>query len=219
MEEETQTKKPSLLGMITSPIVQFKRIEERPNIWMAMIIITIVYVIGAWITSQNMEVAGEFNLTEEELEGTKTMMKAGMVFGGLVAPIFTVLVSSAIYMLVGAIAHTGVSFKQLFSMNTYIMVIGALSTIVNTILALAIGSNPEELMTSLGSIIEVKGAIGGLVDSLELFSIWNVIITALGLHYVANFSKGLAWTVSIAFFVIGVIFTMIAAVFSGMAGV
>lgn len=219
MEEETQTKKPSLLGMITSPIVQFKRIKKRPNIWMALIIITIVYVIGAWITSQSMEVAGEFDLTKEELEGTETMMKVGSIFGGFIIPIFSVLVLSAIYMLVAAIARTGVSFKQLFSMNTYIMVIGALSVIVNGLIALAIGSNTDVLVTSLGSIMEVKGAIGGLVDSLELFSIWNVIITALGLHYVGHFSKGLAWTVSIALFVIGVIFAMIGAGFSGMVGV
>lgn len=58
----------------------------------------------------------------------------------------------------------------------------------------------------------------GLLDSLEIFSIWNVILTAIGLEKVARLSKGVAWTVSIVLFVIGVLFAMFGAAVSGMVG-
>ncbi|WP_229078661.1 hypothetical protein [Bacillus paralicheniformis] len=39
IETATQVKKPSLFGIITSPVRQFERMRERPAIWLPMIIV------------------------------------------------------------------------------------------------------------------------------------------------------------------------------------
>ena len=142
-----------------------------------------------------------------------------MIIIGIISPIFGTLISAVIYLLIAKIARSEVSFKQLFSMNTYIMFISALSLIINGIGIALLGGTVDTVYTSLGSIISTEGAISGLLNSIEVFTIWGLILSAIGLHKVAGFSKGLAWGISIAFFVITVIFAMIGAAFSGMVGV
>ncbi|HEX6593423.1 MAG TPA: YIP1 family protein, partial [Bacillota bacterium] len=119
---------------------------------------------------------------------------------------------------IAKIAQANVTFKQLFSMNTYILIISALGVIVNHAIALIIGSDPDVFVTSLGSAIDAPGVVGVLLQSIELFSIWGLIVTVIGLQKVAHFSKGLAWGVQITRFIIVVIFAMIGAGIGQMVG-
>jgi Yip1 domain len=158
-------------------------------------------------------------IPEEEMAAISMAGTVSMIVIGIISPIFGALISTVIYLLIAKIARSEVSFKQLFSMNTYIMLISALSLIINGIGVALLGGNVSTVYTSLGSIISTKGAIAGLLNSIEVFAIWGLILSAIGLHKVAGFSKGLAWGIAIAFFVISIIFSMIGAAFSGMVGV
>src|SRR5699024_993006 len=121
----------------------------------------------------------------------------------------SVLILSVIYLTIAKIAQSDVMFKQLFSMNTYIMIFSYLAFIINNAIAIFIGSNAEVPITSLGSILNVPGGAGAALESIELFTIWGMIVAVIGLQKVARFSKGLAWGVQIALFIIGMIFAMI----------
>ena len=218
MSEEVQGRKPSILGILWNPTEQFERIKERPRIWGALGIVIVLFVIGMYLTSLG-PIPGLEGIPEEELATFKLIGTISMIVMGVLTPIIGALIGTLIYFLIAKIARSEVSFKQLFSMNIYIMIISALSIVINGIGIALLGGTADTMYTSLGSIISVEGAMGGLFNSLELFTIWGVILTALGLVKVANFSKGLAWTIAIVFFAIGVIFSMIAAGFSGMVGV
>ena len=217
-EEEPIVQKPSVVGMIWSPIEQFDRIRERPRIWGPMAIIIGLFIIGMIISVLSVD-TGLDGIPEEEMAMVAGIAAVGSVIAGVFIPVIGTFFSSFIYWIIAKMARSEVSFKQLFSMCTYIMVISALSVIVNGIGTAILGGNGETVFTSLGSIIPVEGAISGLLGSIELFSIWGVILSAFGLNRVANFPKGLAWTISIAFFAIGVVITMIGASFAGMVGV
>lgn len=228
MSEETKVQNPSLLGMITNPTEQFERIKERPKIWIAMIIITILFVIGTWLTTLGMDIAGEMEgmegmeLDEESIAMVQTFAAIGSAVGALFIPIFTVLISSFIYWVIAKIVKSEVSFKQLFSMNTYILIISAIGLIINGAIMAIVGvnmDNPDAMFTSLGSLVSSGGIFGVILNSIEVFQIWVVVLTAIGLNKVAEFSKGLAWTIAIVFFVIGIVFGMIGAAMSGFAGV
>lgn len=215
VEETKNLEKPSLFGMIFNPTEQFERIKERPLIWGAMVIVTILTIIGTWLMSLGIEIP-----EMEELPGMEVFAQITMIITGLFIPIFTVLISSFIYWIVIKIARSEATFKQLFSMNTYIMIISALSIIVNgALMAVFGGGDGESLFTSLGSLIPAEGAVAGLFESIEVFSIWVVVLSAIGLHKVAELSKGLAWGISIAFFIIGILFSMIGAGLSATFGV
>jgi hypothetical protein len=216
--EEPILEKPSVFGMIWSPIEQFERIRERPRILGPMVIIVVLFIIGMLITMLSVDV-GLDGVSGEEMAAFAGIAAVFSGIIGVIAPVIGTLISSFIYWIIAKLAQSEVSFKQLFSMCTYIMIISALSTVINGIGIAILGGNGESMFTSIGSFIPAEGAIGGLLNSIELFSIWGVILVALGLNRVANLSKGLAWTISIVFFVIGVVFAMIGAAFSGMVGV
>ncbi|MBK3497197.1 YIP1 family protein [Viridibacillus sp. YIM B01967] len=209
MSEEIRMKNPSLLGMITRPTEQFERITASPKIWSALAIITLLSIIGTWLTSIGIDVESLEFLTVGEVRESKVFTIIGIIIGGLFFPIFTVLIFSFIYWVIAKIAHLEVSFRHLFSMNTYILIIPTLSSIVNGIIGLLIESEPNTLFTSLESLIVSKGTFGVFLNNMEIFKVWEVIITTIGLQKVANYSKGFAWTISIAFFVITIIFMII----------
>lgn len=222
MVEETNKQKPSLLGIITSPAEQFERIRERPLIWGAMGIIVILFIVGISLTFVGLDlseiltdeiVTDEVGLELDE-EFESIVKVTGIIFlfiGGIIGPLIGVLVSTVIFLLVAKIANSSVTFRQLFSMNTYLMIITVLGMIVNGILSLILNADPEVTITSLGSLLNLDGVSGAIMDNFELFGIWNIILTAMGLEIVARFSKGLAWAVPIAIFVTGILFSIMGA--------
>ncbi|MGM8364084.1 Yip1 family protein [Virgibacillus sp. W0181] len=226
MSEETNVQKPSLFGIITNPTEQLERIKERPIIWVPLIIVTILFIIGTWLTTLGVDVTAGMEevggMDEESMAMVKTFAVIGSVIGGLFIPILTVLISSFIYWVVAKIAKSEVSFKQLFSMNTFILLISAIGLIINGVIMAMVGvdlDNPDVMFTSLGSLVDGNGVLAAALNSIEVFAIWGIILTAIGLQKVANFSKGLAWTIVIVFFAIGMVFSMIGAALSGFAGV
>lgn len=219
MSEYTQVKKPSMLGIITEPKKQFERIKIHPVFWGALVTATIFFTIGSLLTTLSLNVESMGDFTEEEKAMVKQLTTIGSIFRGIFSPVLTVLISSFVYLIVAKVCQSDVSFRQLFSMNTYIMIIIAMGLIFNGIMALLIGSNTELASTSLGSIMNVEGPIGALFEKIELFKIWSVIISAIGLQKVADLSKGVAWSILLTFFIVGVIFAMALAGINGIVGV
>lgn len=220
MSEEDKVNKPSLLGMLTSPTEQFKRIRKRPLIWGAMGILIVLFIIGSLLTSfgtiPELEVL-EFD--DALLADMKVLETFGILLMGILVPLIGVLLSSFIYFLVAKIAQSDVSFRQLFSMNTYITILGALSLIINGAFIALTSGNQADQLTSLGFLVNAEGPISAILNSLEVFTIWTLILTIIGLQKVAGFSKGLAWGITLGFFLLGIIFLMISSGISGQLSI
>lgn len=219
MSEEVKNHKPAIIGIIINPVQQFERIKKKPKIWGAMLVVIILTALGGWLTAMNVEIPDLEGMGDAGAVGTNTIAGITSIVVSIIIVLITVLITSAIYMLIAKIAQSTVRFKQLFSMSTYIYIITALGATLNGIIVAIVGGSPEVMATSLGSIIQAKGAMGGLWDSIEVFSVWNFILTALGLQIVAGFSKKLAWTIVIVFFVITVSFAMISSYLATTIGV
>src|SRR5690625_1288879 len=216
MSDRSNKPTPSIFGMITSPIQQFKRIKEKPVIWVAMLVVIVITIIGESFVIKGMEIS---NL-DIELGNTFLVLIGSAIITSIIEVLLGILIISAIHMLIAKIALTSVSFRQLFSMNTYIWIISALGVLLNGIVAVIVGvDEPNMIFTNLGSIVHSSGVIEGLLQHIEVFSIWGYILTGLGLHIVANFSKKTAWIIVSAFFVINIIFSIVGSYFSQMVGV
>ncbi|AIM17469.1 permease [Bacillus sp. X1(2014)] len=219
MEVQTELKKenPSLIGMFTSPGEQFERIKGNPKIWVPLLIVSILYGIGSTLMGLSMDVGTliDQGVPEDQAEFLIGFTKISTAITGIFIPIIGVLISSAIYLLVAKIAGVSVTFKQLFSMNTFIMVISGLGLVLNMAIIYLINGNPEIFITSLAGVFNQEKT--GLLSSIEIFGIWSTILTAIGLHKTANFSKGLAWTIAIIFFLISLGFGQIGSMFNGIA--
>ncbi len=209
--------KPSLLGMIGSPVEQFEKILNRPIIWVPMLIVTLFTVIGSLLSFMSMDlgsVVGE-DIGAEELALVEMVTRITVIITGLITPIFTVLISSAIVLAIAKIANKEVTFKQLFSMNTFIYFIPAIGLLINGIIHKLIGGNAEIMVTSLASLINSDSS---LLAGIELFSIWNLILFGIGLNKVARLSKGASWIITIIFFLLQIGLASLSGMMSGIGG-
>ncbi len=222
-ENEVNVEKPSLLGMITDPRTQFERIRMNPKILVPFIIITVLTAIGMLFMMSQIDLIGDdpyFNsMGEEELMYMTIFTQITFVITGLLTPAISILISTVVYLIIAKIVKSAVSFKQLFSMATFIYIISVLSIFVNALAFLAISNpDPNLLLTSLNSLVEAEGALGAFLVSIEIFTIWGMILSAIGLQIVAKFSKGLSWGIVIGIFVIITSFSMVSIVVTDMLG-
>lgn len=222
-QEKTLLEKPSLFGMFLEPKKQFERIKDNPIILVPFIIIAVLTTIGMFVMMSQIDFIAQdpelANMGEDELMVVTIFTQVIFVITGILAPAVSILVSSFVFFIVAKIAKSEVSFKQLFSMNTFIYIISILGIFVNALAFFAVDNpNPDVYLTRLNSMIEADGALGVLFTSIEIFSIWNIILTAIGLQIVAKFSKGLSWGLVIGIFVILTGFSMATAGVAEMIG-
>lgn len=217
--DKKDTGKPSLLGMFWRPNEQFEKIRQEPKIWGVLFIITLVYALAAslsalTIKAEDLVVPGTLSLEQAEL--VLPLTKVTTAVGGLFAPILGILISTVIHFIIVKIASKNTSFKQLFSMNTYILVIGAAGILLNNVIQYLVGQNSDISFTSIGGVL---GSDSPVLATFEIFSIWQLILVAFGLHKVGQLSKGAAWTISIVFFILGLGMGFIAEALQGLTGI
>lgn len=170
-------------------------------------IVMVITILGLWFTSLGVELPSLDHLTDKEIRAGKIFANVGIVIIGMATTVISILVSTIIFFIFTKIVQASVTFKQLFTMNTYIMLITSISMVFNGMLIALLGnySDNEPLYTSLARYITADGRIGVALNSVELFSIWTLILTAIGLQYVANIPKKLSWALAALFFVTGII--------------
>ncbi|MGG3891512.1 Yip1 family protein [Metabacillus fastidiosus] len=211
LSKNTVEKKPSLFGMVFSPNEQFERIRERPVIWIPFIIVTLIGLAATIIGTLGIDSSAQLNelgFSGDEAAAMEMSMKVGtIIFGFFLAPI-TVLFSTIIYFAIAKIAKSQVTFKKMLSLNIFIYFIAGIGQLINTAIIAAINGdlNTMTMLTSLNSFVGAGGALGGILNSFEIFGIWSTVLSALGLHKVAGLSKTASWTIAIVIFIIGVIF-------------
>lgn len=205
--------KPSLFGMILEPKTQFERMKRNPKILVPFIIVTVLTIIGMLLMMSQIDFIGDDPLLngmeDEELMIVTIFSQIAYAFTGLVMPAISILLSTVVYFIIAKIVKSEVTFKQLFSMSVFIYIISVFGLLVNGLAFLAM-SNPnlDLYLTSLNSIVEADGILGVILVSIEVFSIWGMVLTAIGLQIVANFSKGLSWSIVVGIFVVILLFAI-----------
>lgn len=222
-EETTEVENPSVLGLIHQPREQFTRIRDNPKVIVALIIVTLIAIVTALLTVGGAQAALEaelLGLTDEEMELFTLMTQIVTVVLATIVPALVILVGATVYFIIAKIADRDVSFKQMFSLFTYIAFITGIGGLINGVLTYFIGgANPEISYFSLQTIFGADGALEVVFSSIELFKIWSIILTALGLQIVANFSKRLAWGTVIGLNVLLIIATALLAVIGQSIGI
>lgn len=203
--------KPSLFGMIMNPGEQFDRIRQNPKVLVGILLVTLMLIVGSVLSFINGaaltgDLSSDLGVTEDEAAIFGTIMGVvGVVVGGI-GSVIVLLIMAAITLAITKIAGSAAKFKQIFSMTIYISFVTSIGTLLNGLIAFLVKEeNYINPYTSLNSIIDAKGGLGGFLMTIEVFTIWGLVLTAMGLQRVAGLSKAASWTISIIFFALGVI--------------
>ena len=192
--------KPSLLKMFWRPKEQFVKIRSNPIIATPLIIVTVIYIIASMvkallIRAEDLMLPG---MTVQEADMVAATAKAFTAMSGFISPVFTILFMTLIYFIILKIARKNTTFKQLFSMNTYIFVVQAVGLLINSLLMMVIDSSSGSAITSLA----LFNRDWSMLNALELFTIWKFVLTAIGFHLVGQLSKSTSIILVIVLFII-----------------
>ncbi|AKP75791.1 MULTISPECIES: Yip1 family protein [Priestia] len=203
VSSEVQEKgKPSIFGFITSPVVQFEKMKSTPVIWgplLLVIVLTLATTLLAVYTPQAQETLQQQK--EAGIEVNPIFSMIGGTVGGVIAIVATLAFTSLILFLIAKLGTGKTTYRQMFSMNLFVTFITAIGQLINT--GVAALAHTSANVTSLNGLVGAKGAIGGVFTSIEIFSIWGLILTAVGLQKVANLSKAASIITVIVLFILG----------------
>ena len=200
MEGMNDKQKPSLLKMFWGPKEQFVKIRSNPIIATPLIIVTVIYIMASMvkallIRAEDLMLPG---MTVQEADMVAATAKAFTAMSGFISPVFTILFMTLIYFIILKIARKNTTFKQLFSMNTYIFVVQAVGLLINSLLMMVIDSSSGSAITSLA----LFNRDWSMLHAIELFTIWKFVLTAIGFHLVGQLSKSTSIILVIVLFII-----------------
>ena len=192
--------KPSLPKILWRPKEQFVKITSNPIMATPLIVVTVIYIMASmvkalFIRTEDLMLPG---MTAQEADMVAATAKAFTAMSGFISPVFTILLTTIVYFIILKIARKNTTFKQLFSMNTYIFVVQAVGLLVNSLLMMFIDSSSGSAITSLA----LFNRDWSLLSAIELFTIWKFVLTAIGFHLVGQLSKSTSIILVIVLFII-----------------
>ena len=192
--------KPSLLKMFWRPKEQFVKIASNPIMATPLIVVTVIYIMASmvkalFIRAEDLMLPG---MTAQEADMVAATAKAFTAMSGFISPVFTILLTTIIYFIILKIARKNTTFKQLFSMNTYIFMVQAVGLLINSLLMMVIDSSSGSVITSLA----LFNRNWSMLHALELFTIWKFVLTAIGFHLVGQLSKSTSIILVIVLFIL-----------------
>lgn len=204
--------KPSIVGMIVSPGLQFERMKNNNTIWGAFWLVAIltgvVNVINTYAYAQSPE-----GIKKNVMLGLDVSIYEQLFtefFTGSIAAIIGFFISAVVYKVLMMFMGNDTSYKKILTISIYGSVITTLGLFINGILSIILGGTGQELYTSLGLLfISNSNVVYIIMNSFEIFSIWGLMVYALGLYIIAGVSKKQAIIAVLIFFVISLVFNLL----------
>ncbi|MCF8890939.1 Yip1 family protein [Priestia megaterium] len=200
--DKQQGDKPSIFKFITSPILQFEKMKSNPVIWGPLLLTLILTALTSILAVYTPEAQEALQQQKEAgLEVSHTLSIVMGAVGGVIAMIPTLAFMGLILFLVAKLGMGKTTYRQMFSLNLFVTFITVIGQLINT--GVAVLAHTSANVTSLNGLVGAKGAMGGVLTSIEIFSIWGFILTAVGLQKVANLSKVASVITVVVLFILG----------------
>src|SRR5690625_384143 len=106
---DVNEEKPSLFGIITNPTLQFERIRKQPIFWGALVIVTLISIIGLWLTSLGVEIPELEELSAEEVAVGKVVGVISIALLAIINTVVSILFSTALYLLIAKVNRSQVT--------------------------------------------------------------------------------------------------------------
>jgi hypothetical protein len=219
-----------LQWIFISPNLVFADIKEgKVAWWEPWLWVSIILTVVGYFSLPIQRVVIRMNpsdLTAEQLEKQIELFERFGIFQLLVTPVVLLAVGAAVaglaYILV-SILSAKADFKRFFTLYFYGSVIASLTTVINVLVVRMKGVEtlraPEEAQFSigLGFMAPTDGAVvKALFSGIEFFSIWSLVVIAMGLMHVFDMPRKHAIYSVIPLWLMSVIVLLIDNVTSGM---
>lgn len=233
-EPQSQTQQPGgamsalldLLRVLYEPDAVFGRVAQRPRFLMPFLGLVAVQIVIGVINLPYLQAGIRAQMATSGAPQTggpdpASFAIIGVAFVPIIIGIILLLSAFILWMLVSLMGGEG-KFKTLLSVTTYaavpsVILLSIIGTIVLRMQGIGEMSSPSDLQPSLGLdlLIPASGFLGAVLKTINPFSIWGLVLTAIGIAVTHRMPKSSAYTVAAISFVIGV---LIAGAFGAMGG-
>jgi len=204
-----------LVKVVYDPGAVFERLREKPSFWRPFIAICVVQlVLGVLqLPYTKAAMAAQFAQMPARAGGGAPDPSKFATIGLLFVPIgllLLFLISAALLWVLVSVFAGDARFATLLSVATYVGITFVLLSVAGLATLMLKGvqgiTSPADLQPALGLDLLVPEAgrfTTALLKAFNPFSIWGVILTAIGIQTTHRTSKGTAYTVAAIAFVIG----------------
>lgn len=212
LEEEITTNVfGKVVNIVIAPSKALRGIKEKPTILLALfigILLPALYYILFWgnIELQMIQVLEDqaasmgTALTAEMLELQLKIVRWTTPLTIAVGPVFGGLITALYYFICSKIAKSALTFKQAASIAFHVGVISSLASVLYMVFSVVgLDFNISEPLTSLASLLPNSldaSVLHGVLLPIEVFNIWGLFVTYLGLRIVGEMSNKAA-TISV----------------------
>ncbi|EPR08243.1 Yip1 family protein [Ruminiclostridium papyrosolvens] len=206
-------------GMFFWPGKAMDNLAERPRIAFPFIFLPIAQLVAMlaiipmykeFIRTSTEELASQKNLemTTEQLNKAVNLTSITGPIGGAIGVVITWVLGALILWGIIKIFKGQGSFKQILSITGYAGVITVLSTVVHVIKTNITGVYDILSYTSMAVLMPKMDGnfIYGMAKFLDVFSIWQYVVIAIGVAAVSKMPKKKAYLIVAAIFVIQVLY-------------
>lgn len=190
------------IGIITSPRATFEKVVQSPRPVGIMLLVAVVMSLAIALpqfTETGREAALEMQVhqterwtgqpvSDEQYSRMQAMSRFTPYFSlvsiliGL--PIGALVISAIYWVIFNVVMGGAASFKQVLAINTHSMVISALATVIGAPIQYLKGTLSQVGPFTLGAVLPMldeRGFVSTFLGSISVFSIWGLIVAAIGL--------------------------------------
>lgn len=217
----------AMLNVFIDPAETVRRIEGRKMAWLLPVLIGgIVMGLYQWgvgpFTVQAMRADPPGNIQPEQVERVIASMQTVQRFTAIAAPAMFALmiaIGSALVFAMCAILSVNVRFPAIFNLLSHVSLINVLQMVAHYLVLKGKGevSNMNELMPSFGLEMFLSEStpkmLYAFLGFFSVFTVWHIVILAIGFAAMAHISKGKAFLVTAPSWLFGLLFALIGALF------
>jgi hypothetical protein len=217
-----------LLKVLYEPGAVFQRVAEKPKFLVPFLAICVFQIIIGIVNMPFLKVAMKAQMAQAPAGAPDPSKFAflGLIAVPIVIAIILVLSALLLWVLVSMVGGEG-KFATLLSVATYAAVPSViLLSIVGVVVLQLQGpeglTSPQDMQPAVGLDLlapAAKGFLGAVLKGINPFSIWGLVLTAIGVSTTHKLSASSGYIVATLALAIGlVIGGALAAVFGGMGG-
>jgi len=213
-----------VVKVLYEPTAVFERVRDRPSFLLPFVAICVVQIAIYFLNLPFLKAGMAAQMATRPAGGpdpTKFLF-----IGALFIPIgigIALLIGGGLLWVLVSLFGGEAKFSKLISVATYsavpsVILLAVVGAIVLQMKGVGQITSPQDLQPALGLDLLVPGAtgfMGAALKAVNPFSIWGLVLTAIGVSTTHRLSKGTGYAIATISFLIGV---LIAGAFAGMFG-
>lgn len=215
-----------MIRVLFEPAAVFERVREKPRFLMPFLGIAVVQIVLGVVNLPYFQAAMRAQMAASSAARSgpdpANFAWIGIIFAPIGILVFLLVATVILWVLVAIFGGEG-KFATLLSVTVYsavptVVLMAIIGAVVLRLRGVDTITSFMDMQPALGLDLLAPGAtgfLGALLKGVNPFSIWGLVLTAIGVSVTHKLAKGTGYTVATISFVIGL---LVGAALAGMGG-